>query len=93
MYLARDHRRDDLKSALSAIADNPRHDGLRGFAAAALYDLGERAQPIALTMALVQSRQLTTAVWGALLRAAEAGAIDRLVSEPTYRRVQLGWLE
>jgi hypothetical protein len=93
MYLARDHRRDDLKNALSAIADNPRHDGLRGFAAAALYDLGEREKPAALSMALVQSRQITTATWGALLRAAEAGAIDRLVSEPTYRRVQLGWLE
>jgi hypothetical protein len=44
-------------------------------------------------MALVRSRQLTTAVWGALLRAADAGAIPRLVSEPTYRRVQLGWFE
>jgi hypothetical protein len=93
LYLARDHRRDDLRTALGAIADNPRHDDLRGFAAAALYDLGERDKSLALTMALVQSRQLTTAVWGALLRAAEAGAIPRLVCEPTYRRVQLGWLE
>ncbi|HEX4336059.1 MAG TPA: hypothetical protein VH062_09115 [Polyangiaceae bacterium] len=93
MYLARDHRRDDLKNALGAIADNPRHDGLRGFAAAALFDLGERERLVALTVALVQSRQLTTAAWGGLLRAAQAGAIDRLVSEPTYRRVQLGWLE
>ncbi|HVW28597.1 MAG TPA: hypothetical protein VHC69_24700 [Polyangiaceae bacterium] len=93
MYLARDHRRDDLRTALGAIADNPRHDGLRGFAAAALYDLGERDRPLSLTMALVQSRKLTTATWGALLRAAGAGAIQRVVSESTYRRVQLGWLE
>ena len=93
MYLARDHRRDDLKNALGAIADNPRHDGLRGFAAAALYDLGERDHPAALSLSLVQSRQIATAAWGALLRAAKAGAIDRLVSEPNYRQVQLGWLE
>ena len=93
MYLARDHRRDDLKNALGAIADNPRHDGLRGFAAAALYDLGEHDHPAALSLSLVQSRQIATAAWGALLRAAEAGAIDRLVSEPNYRQVQLGWLE
>ncbi len=93
MYLARDHRRDDLRAALGALVDNPRHDALRGIAAAALYDLGERSLSIELTLALVQSRQLTTAVWGALLRAAQAGALDRLVSEPTYRRVQLGWLE
>jgi hypothetical protein len=93
MYLARDHRRDDLRAALGAIAENPRHDGLRGFAAAALYDLGEREQPAALSLSLVQSRQITTHAWGALLRAAEAGGLDRVVSEPTYRRVQLGWLE
>jgi hypothetical protein len=93
MYLARDHRRDDLRTALSTIAENPRHDALRGFAAAALYDLGEREQPAALSLSLVQSRQITTHTWGALLRAAEAGGLDRVVSEPTYRRVQLGWLE
>jgi hypothetical protein len=93
MYLARDHRRDDLKTALGAIADNPKHDGIRGFAAAALYDLGEREQPGERSLALVQSRQLATHAWGALLRAAEAGVVDRLVSEPTYRLVQLGWLE
>jgi hypothetical protein len=93
MYLARDHRRDDLKTALGAIADNPRHDPLRGFAAAVLYDLGERQIAEALATALIQSRQITTAAWGALLRAACAGAVDRLVSEPTYRCVQLGWLE
>jgi hypothetical protein len=93
MYLARDHGRDDLRAALGVIADNPKQDELRGIAAAALYDLGDRTRLPAVTDELVQSRQLTTVAWGALLRAAHAGAIQRLVSEPTYRRVELGWLE
>jgi hypothetical protein len=93
MYLARDQGRDDLREALSVLAENPRQDALRGIAAAALFDLGDRQRSSALSDELVQSRQLTTATWGALLRAALAGGVDRLVSEPTYRRVQLGWLE
>lgn len=93
MYLARDHGRDDLRTALGVLADSSKKDALRGIAAAALYDLGERERPAGLTEALVQSRQLCTSTWGALLRAAQAGGLDRLVSEPTYRRVQLGWLE
>jgi hypothetical protein len=93
MYLARDHGRDDLGALLRALASNPRHDALRGIAAAALFDLGDREQSTALADQLVQSRQLSTATWGALLRAASGGGVDRLVSEPTFRRVQLGWLE
>jgi hypothetical protein len=44
---------------------------------------------------LVQSRQLTTLAWGALIRAGARSSIDHLcvVSEPAYRRVQLGWVE
>jgi len=93
MYLARDHGRDDLRLALGAVLDSPRQDALHGIAAAALHDLGERARPFAMADQLVRSRDLTTATWGALLRAAQAGRVDRLVSEPTYRRIQLGWLE
>ncbi len=93
MYLARDHGRDDLRVALAAVMDNPRRDALRGMAAAALFDLGERARASVLADEFVVSRQLTTLAWGALLRVARAGGLDRVVSEPTYRRVQLGWLE
>jgi hypothetical protein len=93
MYLARDPGRDDLRTALGALADSAKKGDLRGIAAAALYDLGERERPVGLTEELVQSRQLCTSTWGALLRAAQAGGLERLVSEPTYRRVQLGWLE
>jgi hypothetical protein len=93
MYLARDHGREDLRTALGGLAGSSKKDALRGIAAAALYDLGDRERPAALTEDLVQSRQLCTSTWGALLRAAQAGGVERLVSEPTYRRVQLGWLE
>jgi len=93
MYLARDQGREDLRGALASLAENPKQDALRGIAAAALFDLGDRERSFALSAELVQSRQLTTSTWGSLLRAAQGGAVDRLVSEPTYRRVQLGWLE
>jgi hypothetical protein len=93
MYLARDHGRDDLRGALGALVDGPRQDDLKGIAAAALYDLGDRAQAAAFADELVQSRALPTATWGALLRAAVARKMERLVSESTYRRVQLGWFE
>jgi hypothetical protein len=93
MYLARDHGRDDLRAHLGTLAENPRQDALRGIAAAALFDLGDRERATALAPELALSKQLTTSTWGSLLAAAGAGALPRLVSEPTYRRVQLGWLE
>jgi hypothetical protein len=93
MYLARDHGRDDLREALGLLAKNPRHDAIRGVAAAALYDLGDRERSVGMAEELVQSRQLGTATWGALVRAAGKSGIDRIVSESTYRRVQLGWVE
>jgi hypothetical protein len=93
MYLARDHGRDDLREALAALARNVRQEGLRGLAAAALFDIGERDAPLSMTDELIKSRQLGTATWGGLLRVAAAGALDRLVVETTYRRLQLGWIE
>jgi len=93
MYLARDHGRDDLRGALAEISRNVRQDNLRGIAAAALFDLGERDATSALADELVKSRQLGTATWGALVRVAGTGAVDRLLAETTYRRLQLGWVE
>lgn len=93
MYLARDHGRHDLREALAELARNVRQEGLRGIAAAALFDLGERDVTVPLVDDLVKSRQLGTATWGALVRVAETGTLDRLVAETTYRRLQLGWVE
>jgi len=93
LYLARDHGRDDLRDALKDLAQNTRQDSLRGIAAGALFDLGERDATSSFADDLVKSRQLGTAAWGALLRVAATGALDRLVTETTYRRLQLGWVE
>lgn len=93
LYLARDHGRDDLREALKGLARNTRQEPLRGIAAAALFDLGERDSSVPLADELVASRQLGTATWGALLRVASQGGLDRLVTESTYRRLQLGWVE
>lgn len=93
MYLARDHGRDDLRDALEGLSRNERQDALRGIAAAALFDLGDRDRALPLADELVKSRQLGTATWGALLKVASAGGLDRLVADVTYRRLQLGWVE
>jgi hypothetical protein len=93
MYLARDHGRDDLRALLRGILATPARGELRGIAAAALYDLGERKPATAASDELVASRQLSTVAWGALLRVADARNLDRVLIEPHFRRVQLGWLE
>jgi hypothetical protein len=92
LYLARDHGRHDLRDALSDAAASARREALRGLAAAALFDVGEREAALALTDELVQSRQLTTVVWASLIRALSVTSSD-VVDEPTFRRVQLGWVE
>jgi len=95
LYLLRDHGRDDLREQLVRVAKSPRREALRGFAAAALFDAGEQAAALELVESLLASKQLPTLTWGALLRAASENAFngDALVAEPTYRRVQLGWVE
>jgi hypothetical protein len=95
LYLLRDHGRTDLREALVAATRSPRREALRGFAAAALFDAGETDLALELVEPLFSSKQLPTVTWGALLRAARGGKLNGqgVVEEPTYRRVQLGWVE
>lgn len=93
LYLARDHARDDLREALTSVAQNPKKDALRGLAAAALWDVGEREQARTLQPELAASRALPTLAWSALLSVAEAGKIEPVLTESAFRRVQLGWLD
>jgi hypothetical protein len=95
LYLLRDHGRTDLRDQLVRVASSPRREALRGFAAAALYDAGERDLAVELAAPLVASKQLPTVTWSALLHASRAGKVNgqSVVEEPTYRRVQLGWVE
>jgi len=93
MHLARDYGRADLKGALAAAAKSSKREALRGLATAALHDAGEREGALALAPSLCQSRQLTTAGWGALLLTASNGKLANVVTEPTFRRVQLGCVQ
>ncbi|MEB2313488.1 MAG: hypothetical protein OZ921_14395 [Sorangiineae bacterium] len=94
LYLARDHARDELRGALAEAARTPRREALRGLAAAALYDAGERAAAAELAEPLLASRQVPTVAWGALVLSAHAaGDLAPLVTEPSFRRIQLGWVE
>jgi hypothetical protein len=94
LYLSRDHHRTDLEKMLVETMKSSRREALRGLAAAALYDAGKLPLSDALLAPLLSSRQLPTAGWAALLAAAQAGRLSApLVTEPTFRRVQLGWVE
>jgi hypothetical protein len=95
LYLIRDHERRDLCDELGDLARNSRREALRGLAAAALYDAGDERTSLALGAELSSSKQLSTSIWGNLLTAAGAGRLltRSVVQEPTYRRVQLGWVE
>ncbi len=94
LYLSRDHDRTDLEKMLVDATKSSRREALRGLAAAALYDAGQQPLPDSLLTPLVSSRQMTTVAWASLIRAAQAGRVAQpLVTEPTFRRVQLGWVE
>ena len=101
-YLVRDHARADMKDALLDCALNAKRDELRGFAVAALWDTGDvdaRAKARDLADELVGSRCISSIAWGALVRAAHAGAIGKndpnfvVAAETPFRWIQWGWLE
>jgi hypothetical protein len=93
LYLVRDHGRADLREALAEVARNPRREAHRGLAAAALLDAGEDQMALTLSDELIQSRQLPTMAWAALIRARQALKGNEVVSEPNFRWIQLGWVE
>jgi hypothetical protein len=93
LCLVRDRKRDDLVERLAQTARRTRSEGLRGLAAAALYDVGYRPQALELAEELVHSPKLQTLGWAALIRAAGAGHLARIVTESSFRRVQLGWVQ
>lgn len=101
-YLARDHGRVDMKAALLECAQTAKREELRGFAVAALWDTGEteaRATAREMSDELIVSRCISNVAWGALVRAAHAGAQGKddpnfvVVGETPLRWVQWGWLE
>jgi hypothetical protein len=95
--LAKSFDRSGFTRDVLDAADNEARQDLRGLAAAALWDLGERARAVALAETLATSTDLSAQVWGALVHAAASAPASRqpseLLSEPTFRRVQWGWIE
>ncbi|MFW5739197.1 MAG: hypothetical protein ACOC1F_02405 [Myxococcota bacterium] len=93
-FLLRDHERRDLRDALVAVAKTAKREDLRGMAMAALWDAGHRDAALTLAKSAQRSRSLPTAAWAGLVRLAEEQNWDRLlVDEPTFRRLQWGWVE
>ncbi len=94
LHLAREYQDDRFREQLLDTAKSPKREHLRGFAAAALFDLGENQAAGAVADELDRSRQLGALSWCALVRAGLAGRHSgMLVSEANYRRLQLGWVE
>jgi len=93
-YLLReDADRTQLQRHLLDVVRSTKRDELRGLALAAL----QGARPdVAAEVALdfARSRQLQNAVFSTLVRLAHRGfPTTDLISEPIYRRAQLGWLD
>lgn len=93
--LAKHYDREAFVRDVHDAAESPRED-IRGLAAAALWDLGERERASELARSLVESPDLTAATWSALVAWASLAAgkrADSVLTETAFRRVQLGWME
>jgi hypothetical protein len=94
LHLARDYGVVRCREQLSAVAKNSRWEKLNGLAAAALFDLGARDEALAALSVCDETRKLPGSAWATLVRAGASGLEPGpLVTEPTFRRVQLGWVE
>lgn len=93
-FLLRDHERTDLRDALVTAAKTAKREDLRGMAMAMLWDAGEREVALSLAKPAQRSRSLPTAAWAGLVRLADEQKWEHpLVDEPTFRRLQWGWVE
>lgn len=94
LYLARDHGREDMKTALESAARGAKREDIKGIAVAGLWDAGGKDAAIAIANELIKSKSLSTATWACLVKlAAATGSTAPVVDEPTFRRAQWGWLE
>jgi hypothetical protein len=89
-WLVRDHQRADLADRLADLVRAPKTEAVRGLAAAALFDAGERSRARKLANGLVGSRTLQSAAWAHLILSAADDSL--VVQERHFRRLQLGWV-
>ncbi len=92
-YLLKQEDREDLQRKLIELVKSTKREELRGLALAGLYE----ARPAIIEDLLPdfsRSRQLQNAIFSALVRLAQKRQCTQdLLSEPMYRRAQLGWLD
>jgi hypothetical protein len=94
LHLCRDYGQERYRVSLLEIARQPRRDPLRGLAAAALFDVGERTTAEHTAEELSATRHLPALAWASLVRASGHGGLrGEIVTEARFRRVQLGWVE
>lgn len=94
LHLCRDYGEQSLVPLLRGAASRPRRDALRGLAAAALYDCGERGLALDVAKQLETTRHLSALCWAGLVHVSGAGARNEaLVSELCFRRVERGAYE
>lgn len=95
--LAKNYEQSAFLRDILEAADSGTRADLRGIAAAALWDLGERARAVALAEALAGADDLSAQTWAALVHAAASAPSARqpseIVTESNFRRVQWGWIE
>jgi hypothetical protein len=94
MHLARDHGQTRMRDAIVESATGKREES-RGVAAAALWDLRETELARETAEQAEDSRALASMTWGVLVRAACEGRFtpELMLDDPTFRRVQYGWIE
>jgi hypothetical protein len=94
LCLAQNYGVDRYREQLFDVMRNPRREPLRGLAAAALFDLGNRKEALDAANVVEESPKLSALAWAAVVRAGASG-LERapLVTEPRFRRIQLGWVE
>jgi hypothetical protein len=92
LCLARDFDEERARVQLAHAVEKGRAETLRGLAAAALFDLGERERALPFASELAQSPKLPALTFGNLVLLAASGRESGpLVTEPRVRRIQLGW--
>jgi hypothetical protein len=94
LHLVRDYGLVHYQQRLVEIAGSSGPERVRGLAAAALFDVGQREVAVEAARGFRASRQHSTLAWSALLgvwqRGRERGP---LVTDTRFRWVQRGWVE
>jgi hypothetical protein len=94
LHLARDYGVDRCREQLFDATKHPRCEKLRGLAAAALFDLGHRAEALDAVSVPDKEPKLPGLAWSSLVRAGASGLQGGpLVTESRFRRIELGSVE